>query len=148
MQILLAAPLLLCTPPLFRADVREHRLPNGWNATLAAGGLLVHAVGAFVQQGWEPLVASVRTGFGGLAIMWLLQLLVRGGLGFGDVKLVAALGFVFANGWQLFATVFAAFFAASIWVLPQLRRRYRRDSRVAFGPFILIGAWLMVLFVS
>lgn len=139
-------PLVICTAPLVLADMRHHRLPNGWTATLALLGLGVHGLRAVATGSWFQPAHAVGIGIAGLAAMWVLRIVVRGGLGFGDVKLVGALGCVLAQGWLLFACVFVAFCAASLWVLPQLLRGRTRESNVAFGPFILLGAWLLVPF--
>lgn len=145
MYLLPVLPLALCTPPLALVDARAHRLPNGWNATLAVAGILVHAVVAVAERRWPPFLMALVVGVGATICMLLLSALVRGGLGLGDVKLVGALGCVFANCWLVLGCVIVAFVAASLWILPQLGRRYRGGSRIAFGPFLLLGAWGMVL---
>lgn len=141
MRWLFVVPLALCSLPLFVTDVREHRLPNRWNAALASGGLLVNATVAWSRNSVEPLVAAVSVGFAGLLGMFALHWVTRGGLGLGDVKLVGALGCGIADPLMLFIVVFAAFMLAGMWVIVG---RYQRGSRVAFGPFLLIGAWLGV----
>ena len=145
MNPVLLGSLAVVSGPLFVIDVREHRLPNRWNAALAATGILIHAVGAITARDARPLVAAVVCGVVGLLGMAALRLVVRGGLGLGDVKLVAALGCVFADEFALLATVVIAFVSAAVWSLPQLLvGRYRLGSRLAFGPFILLGAWVVI----
>ena len=138
---MLVVPLALCSIPLFVIDVREHRLPNRWNAALAGGGLVVNGIVAWSRSSVEPFVAAVGVGFAGLLGMFALHWVTRGGLGLGDVKLVGALGCGIADPLALFVVVFVAFLLAGIWVIVG---RYRRGSRVAFGPFLLIGGWLGV----
>lgn len=124
-----------------------HRLPNRWNALLAGSAITLHATTAIATTSWTPLAASARSGVIGLMGMWVLSLLVRGGLGLGDVKLVGALGCALANPWLVLGSVVIAFVAAALWVLPQFGRRYRGGSRIAFGPFLLLGAWGVLLLV-
>ena len=77
--------------------------------------------------------------------MLALHLLSRGGLGMGDVKLVGALGVAVANPTAVGVIVCVAFSSAALWAAVNvLIRRYHRQSRLAFGPFILFGAWLVV----
>lgn len=134
--------LAVASIPLFIVDIREHRLPNEWTGALAAAGLLINAAKAIFSGSPRPIAASLIAGGRGLAAMWLLHLVTRAGIGFGDVKLVAALGLLLADRTTLLFVVCIAFMAAALWLLPQFAvGRYRRDSRLAFGPFILIGAW-------
>lgn len=140
MQLLLALPLLLCTGPLVSTDLKEHRLPNRWNGLLAGTGLLLHAGSAVERGSAGPLTAAIGFGALGLLGMLVLRLISNAGVGLGDVKLVGALGCVFANGWALIFSVVLAFVLAAVWILPQYRRRC--GSRIAFGPYLLIGAWV------
>ena len=145
MHPLLTTALAVITVPLVVIDAREHRLPNGWNALLAACGIAAHAGAAVGARNVDPVLASLAVGMGGVMGMLLLHLVARGGLGLGDVKLVGALGCVLAQGSAVFATVCIAFVLAAAWAAVQLLRgRYRTDSRLAFGPFILLGAWTVI----
>lgn len=135
----------LCTFVLVRFDVREHRLPNRWNAVLAVTGLLWHARTAMQSAELTPLLSAGFVATASLLGMLVLHAASRGGLGLGDVKLVGALGCLFANGWAMFAIVALAFTVSAAWATLQLlRRRYHRGSRLAFGPFILLGAWIVL----
>lgn len=137
-----AIALAAVSIPLFVIDIREHRLPNRWTGALAIGGLLINGARAVSDGALRPIAASLAAGGLGLLAMGLLHLVTRAGIGLGDVKLVSALGFLFANQMALAFVVCVAFLSAALWVLPQLAvGRYRRGSRLAFGPFILIGAW-------
>jgi leader peptidase (prepilin peptidase)/N-methyltransferase len=137
--------LTFCTIPLTIIDIRDHRLPNQWNALLAIGGFLGHASRAVQSQTLEPLRNALLAGIAGLLLMLVLHLVSRGALGMGDVKLVGALGVVVANVTAVGIIVFVAFACAALWAAANLLiRRYHRQSRLAFGPFILFGAWLVV----
>ena len=138
--------LAVCSIPLLVVDLREHRLPNGWNAALALAGLAVHGIASFRQGTIAPLQQSLAAGGAGLLGMFVLHLLTRGGLGLGDVKLVGALGCAFATPAAVVAIVGAAFCAAGVVVLVLLlARRRRAGDRIAFGPFLLLGAWLVLV---
>lgn len=67
-------------------DYRAHKVPNWLNALLAAGGIA--AQGWFF--GWSGVgnaVLGILVGLGVLIVPWLM-----GGMGAGDVKLMAAIG--------------------------------------------------------
>lgn len=69
-----------------RCDVSEHRIPNWLVCTVLAGGLVVQVA----AHG----IAGVAYGLGGLAtgLIFFLPFYARGGMGAGDVKLMAAVG--------------------------------------------------------
>ncbi len=112
------------------------------------GGLLLSAAG--IVGGDLPSV--LRAGIG-MAAPWLLYLVMAlaypAGMGFGDVKLAGVLGlFLGYLGWAELATgALAAFLLGGIFgVALLLSRRAGRKSAIAFGPWMLAGAWVGVFF--
>lgn len=141
--VLLAAAVVVSVR-LTVIDLREHRLPNrlvGWLYPIG----LAAAVGVAVDAGspW-PVTGALA---GGLVLFAGYYLLHRrgGGMGGGDVKLAGALGLLTgAWGWQapILATALA-FVAGGVTALALIAaRRAHRRSRIAFGPFMLFGAWV------
>ena len=110
------------------ADVRGHRLPNAITLPLLA-------VGAALAPTVGTLLAVLAT------VLCLGLLHAVGGLGLGDVKLQAALAPPLAalGPEQVAAAPAVGFAMAGVWVLV-LRVR----GRVAFGPFLLAGFWLVL----
>lgn len=89
----------------------------------------------------------------GLAILWAiylgLALVYPGGMGFGDVKLAGLLGlFLGYLGWgELIVGGFAAFLLGGAFgVGLLLAKRAGRKSGIPFGPWMLAGAWVGILF--
>ncbi|PPH15832.1 hypothetical protein C5C36_00635 [Rathayibacter sp. AY1G1] len=121
-------PVALASVPLVLADVRGHRLPNA--VTLP---LLV--VGAVLAPTAGTLLAVLAT------VLCLGVLHAAGGLGLGDVKLQAALAPPLAalGPEQVVAAPAVGFAVAGLWVLVLCVR-----GRVAFGPFLLTGFWLVL----
>ena len=129
-------------------DARTHRLPN--HIVLPALGALVLLVIV------EALVTGdvgrmLRALLGGLALgvfYAILHLASRQGMGGGDVKLAAVIGLVLAwHGWQtLLLGAAAAFLLGALYALAlMLARRANRSTRIAFGPWMIIGAALAVV---
>jgi leader peptidase (prepilin peptidase)/N-methyltransferase len=130
-------------------DIEHHRLPN-------AIVLPAYAVGAVLLGTASLLVgdygALARAGIG-LAAMgvayFAIMLLWKGGMGFGDVKLAGVLGlFLGWSGWgSLVVGSLIAFFLGGIFgvVLIALRKSTRK-SGIPFGPWMVLGAWIGVLF--
>lgn len=118
-----------------------HRIePSGLQVLDAIKGAVAGLQGAFIGSGlvlWVALVAEV--------------ILKKEAMGFGDVKLMGAIG-VFC-GWQ--GAVFAFFGGAVIGCLllliclPWIRRMDREDGlRIPFGPSLVLGALFYLLFAE
>jgi leader peptidase (prepilin peptidase)/N-methyltransferase len=75
-----------------------------------------------------------------------IRFLTKGGIGGGDVKLMAACGLYLGMRRALLA-IFAAYILAGLWYfIPLMRGRVRRDTPVPMAPFfsaamILAGLW-------
>ncbi|AXO38512.1 A24 family peptidase [Micromonospora sp. B006] len=143
----LPALLLIAATGLVLAvtDLTALRLPDPLVAVVALGGGL--SLAAATAATGEPrrltvAVAGATISFIGYA---LLALLPRARLGFGDVKLAAALGLPLGwLGWPaLRLGLLLPHVLAGVAVLVLLAAgRVRRDTPVPFGPAILGGAWL------
>ncbi len=130
-------------------DLDVHRLPN-------AIVLPAYAVGA-VLLGGSAIAGNNIAGLGVMAlgagasvVFYLILALARpGGMGFGDVKLAGVIGlFLGALGpGPLVVGVFAAFVLGGLYGLVLIiAGRAGRKSGVPFGPWMLGGAWVGVLF--
>ncbi|MGP3634616.1 prepilin peptidase [Streptomyces sp. 24-1644] len=130
-------------------DRRVHRLPDRLTLPLAgAAALLLGAVSLAPEHtgSWASAL------LGGLALggfYFLLFLINPNGMGFGDVKLALSLGVALGwYGWAvLFAGGFAGFLLGALYGLGlMLIRRAGRKTGIPFGPFMIAGALLGVLF--
>lgn len=126
-------------------DARTHRLPN--RIVLPTLGALL------VLVGLEALVAGdaarlVRSLLGMLLLAGfyaVMRLASRRGVGGGDVKLAAVIGLVLGwHGWQaLVIGAASAFVLGALYALALMAlRRADRSTRIAFGPWMIIGAVL------
>ncbi len=85
-QIVFAAGALLCATVASVYDVRERRIPNRLTGPCVAVGLLLH----FALSGWSGLASSLLAALAGGGVFLVFFLV--GGMGAGDVKLMAAIG--------------------------------------------------------
>lgn len=126
-------------------DVRAHRLPNAI-VLPALGVLTVLLAGAAWAGGDGGSLLSALTGAVVLAAVYVaLRLANPRGLGGGDVKLAAVVGLMLGwHGWQALAVGAAAAFvlAASFAIVLMALRRANRDTRIAFGPWMIVGSWI------
>lgn len=132
-------------------DLDVHRLPDLILLPSYPIVLLLLLVPTVATAQWGALL---RAGLAGLALFvaYLVLALVSpggGGLGFGDVKLAGVLGLSLGwLGWSpVIVSVFAAFVIGGVIALILLlARRTSRKSSIAFGPSMILGAWVALMF--
>ncbi len=128
-------------------DAKTHRLPNRIVLPTLAVLLTLVALEALLTARTGPLIGALL----GMLILGgfyaVLRLMSRDGMGGGDVKLAAVIGLVLGwHGWQALAVgaasafVLGALYALILMVL----RRADRSTRIAFGPWMIVGAVLGV----
>jgi leader peptidase (prepilin peptidase)/N-methyltransferase len=120
-------------------DFDTQLLPDDITLPLLWLGLLVNAYGTFVD-----LRSAVFGAAGGYLLLWLVYwgfrlLAKKEGMGYGDFKLLAALG-AWA-GWQVlpFIVVVSAGLGAVIGGLLLWRAKSGADTRIPFGPYLALG---------
>jgi len=127
-----------------------------WNTTLLPDNLtlpLLWAALASAALGWTiPLADAVWGAIVGYlslwSVYWLFKLTTgKEGMGFGDFKLLAALGAWL--GWKMILPIVlgASVIGAIIGIIMKMSSSLREGHYVPFGPF-LAGAGLVVLFAG
>ncbi len=142
---LLLVPLAVL---LARVDLAVRRLPDVLTVPAAAGTPLLLGVAALLPGhagSWpRALLGGLVLGAGYFALL----LANPAGMGLGDVKLAPTLGLVLGwYGWPvLFVGTFLGFALGGVTGLVLLAaRRADRRTAIAFGPFMLAGAFFAVL---
>ncbi|MCX5142571.1 A24 family peptidase [Streptomyces sp. NBC_00338] len=143
---LLLAPVAVL---LAAIDRRVHRLPDRLTlpAAAAAAGLL--GIAALLPEHGGAWLSAL---FGGAALgvfYFVLFLINPNGMGFGDVKLALSLGVTLGwYGWPVvFVGGFAGFLFGAVYGLGLVAlRRAGRKTGIPFGPFMIAGALLGILF--
>lgn len=145
-QALAALVLVWGLLALTMIDADTQLLPDQITLPLLWVGLLLNLAGLFVA-----LPDAVIGAAAGYLVLWMaywLFRLLRGkeGMGFGDFKLMAALGAWF--GWQaLPALVLLSSVAGVLFGLANMAlRRQERDTPFPFGPFIALAGVVVLLF--
>jgi len=130
-------------------DVMHHRLPDA--LTLPAIPITALLVG--ITQWLSPDTGSAMTALLVAAVLsglfLLLAVLAPSGMGQGDVKLVPSLTLM--TGYVSVAAavlgVLVAFVLGAAWAAVGLAsRRMTMKTAIPFGPFLLAGCWLMLVF--
>jgi leader peptidase (prepilin peptidase)/N-methyltransferase len=121
-------------------DLDTQLLPDDITLPLLWAGVLANAFGLFVD-----LRSSVLGAMAGYLLLWSVYwgfrlIAKKEGMGYGDFKLLAAIGAW--CGWQVipFAIVIAATLGAVIGSLALLMAKKGIDTRIPFGPYLAVGA--------
>lgn len=129
-------------------DIDVKRLPN----PIVLSSWVVVALGLLLTSGAEDAWGNLaRAGLGAVAMggaYLLLVLIYPAGMGMGDVKLAVLLGLVLGwFGWaQVVVGFFFGFLLGAVWgVALILAGKGGRKTAVPFGPFMIAGCWLALL---
>ena len=128
-------------------DIDTQLLPDDITLPLLWAGLLLNLFDAFVPL--QDAVVGAMAGYLLLwSIYWLFKLVTgKEGMGYGDFKLLAALGAWF--GWQAIPAIIllASVVGAVVGIALMVFARHGRDIPIPFGPY-LAGAGALTLFFS
>jgi leader peptidase (prepilin peptidase)/N-methyltransferase len=130
-------------------DLDVRRLPNTIVLPSYAVGAVLLSLQAILSGDYSGLI---RAGIGMAALFafyLLLALVYPRGMGFGDVKLAGLLGLYLGwLGWgDLVVGAFAAFLLGGLFSVGlMIFRKAGRKTAIPFGPWMLLGAWIAILF--
>jgi len=132
-------------------DLDVHRLPDLIVLPSYPVALVLLLVPTVVTGQWGWLLRALLAGLVLFVVYFVLALVSPGGggLGFGDVKLAGLLGLLLGwLGWgAVIVSVLAAFVIGGlIAVFLLVVRRASRSSHIAFGPSMILGAWVALMF--
>lgn len=128
-------------------DLDTRRLPDVIVLPSYLVGIVALSAAALLSGNWAPLLTA-GIGMLGLGGLYLALALARpGGMGMGDVKLAGVTGLML--GWlgvpELLVGGIAGFVLGGLFGVALLLAGRGRGTAVAFGPWLLAGAWLGIL---
>ncbi|MFR0822616.1 MAG: prepilin peptidase [Clostridia bacterium] len=144
-KYMLLIPMLLSAVVI---DWKYQIIPNRLNLTIFEVGLVF----AFMQGAYNinlamDLLLGAVVGAGIFLIITLLGGMIAGkeAMGFGDVKLMGALGLFF--GWRkiIAVSLIAFLLGAIISIILLVSKKKKTDEYIPFGPFIVMGAMVVML---
>ena len=142
---------LLLAPMLMSALIIDSKLqiiPNRLNLTIFEVGLVLTFIqGIFnINVAFNMLLGSV-VGAGIFLVITLLGGLIAGkeAMGFGDVKLMGAIGLFF--GWIniIIVALMSFLLGAIISIILLATKKKKTDEYIPFGPFIVIAAFITMI---
>jgi len=131
---------------VFSIDFRFQLIPDEAHIAIVLLGIINLIMN--LNMWYQYLIGAALGGliFYGLSFLSVL-LFKKEGMGFGDVKLMAALGFLFGVKNILVITLVSFFLGAIIGSILIILNRKKADSYIPFGPFIVI-ATIIIIFVD
>jgi leader peptidase (prepilin peptidase)/N-methyltransferase len=130
-------------------DLDLKKLPDRIVLPSIAVGIILLAVATIGTADWWMLVRGLIGGAALFAFYFAIVMAYPKGMGFGDVKLAALLGLYLGwLGWgNLIVGAFAAFLLGGLFSIGLLIfRKANRKTTIPFGPWMLLGAWIGILF--
>lgn len=118
------------------SDIRYMRIPNAVLLAFLPPLLLLRLLEPDGRSYAEYALGAIAGG----GVLLLVALLSRGGMGMGDVKLLALIGL--ALGWKgaLLTLLLGSFAGTAAGLVLLLRRRSKLRQPMPFGPFLMLGA--------
>jgi len=136
---------------IFFIDLKHYIIPNELTFPLMAIGFLKSFDPNLNQTIFPNYINSLIGGLVGYSIIWLIIFIYKKirnkeGMGLGDAKLLAVIGFWF--GWlSIPFTIFISSVVALILVIPSILKKSRgMASQIPFGPYIIIGCIIYISF--
>lgn len=124
-------------------DIKIMEIPDSMWVTILVGGILVY-INDLIANGFvfEELIERVIGFFTASTILFVLAVITKGGMGGGDIKLMAACGFLL--GWQLvlLSLIFGALSGTIYFIIVYLKNRNKEekmDHKVPFAPHLALA---------
>lgn len=146
---------LALTPMLLSAFVIDYRLqiiPNRLNLTIFETGLVfafLYGINSNLTVVINMLLGSI-VGAGIFLIITLIGGLIAGkeAMGFGDVKLMGALGLYFGVANIIIISVMSFLLGAIISIILLATKKKKTDEYIPFGPFIVLATLIAIIVPS
>ncbi len=135
---------------IFFIDLKHFIIPNSLTFPLMALGFIKSFI-TNLDEIFPNYIDSLVGGLFGYGIIWSIiffykQVRKKDGMGLGDAKLFAVIGFWF--GWiSIPFVIFLSSIIALLSVIPDLIKNSKKmTTQIPFGPYIIIGTLVYLLF--
>ena len=122
-------------------DYKTQIIPDGLVGVIAVSGILYNLL--YVPQ---DVVDMLLGGVVGFAVMMLIFIISRGGMGGGDVKLSAAVGLWLGVEGTLLFLLLAFIMGGVISLLLLVSGEKSKGDGIPFGPFLCLAAFITMLY--
>ena len=122
-------------------DYKTQIIPDGLVGVIAINGALYNLL--YAQQSISDMLLGGTVGF---AVMLVIFVISRGGMGGGDVKLSAAVGLWLGVEGTLLFLLLAFIMGGVISLLLLVSGAKSKGDAIPFGPFLCFAAFVTVLY--
>ena len=145
LKYLLLTPLLIL---VLTIDFKEHIIPDRLILILFEIGMLFSIIEGFDSLNiFVDRILGMVIGFGIFGIITLIGGLLakKKAMGYGDVKLMSALGLIFGEIGILMIIVISFLIAAVVSIVLLVAKKKKFTEYIAFGPYISIASFIVML---
>lgn len=131
-------------------DWKTHLIPNKLILALLGVGTVLLAIEFILYHSTalQTLLLSAAGLLLCLVLFYILSRLTKDGMSMGDVKLIAAMGWVLGISTTLFAVSFAMLICTIVAIFLLLSKKKNKTDRVPFGPFMFFGYITLLILIS
>lgn len=124
-------------------DARHRQIPD----LITLPGLVIGLLGALFFQQTTFLDALLGVTVGG-GLFFLIAVISRGGMGGGDIKLIAFVGSFLGLSGTLLTIFLGSLFGSLFGIYLIIFQRAHRKTMIAYGPFLAMAAFLTALYAD
>jgi len=137
--------IISCLIVIFFADLKYQIIPDQIEIVLFCASLII--IPFYNQSIWLTFFHQILAALIIMAPIFFINFLTAGkAMGFGDVKLAFNIGFLLGLKAGFLALYFAFVLGGIIGLILILSRRKKLKSKIAFGPFLVLGIIMMLFF--
>lgn len=119
---------------IFVSDVAYMLIPDKVLLFFAVIFLFLRVL--FPLSPWWDSIVGATVGF---SLLLLIAVVSKGGMGGGDIKLFAVIGFALGLKLVLLSFLFASFYGAFFGIIGMLTGVIKKKTLIPFGPYIVFG---------
>lgn len=145
LEYLIITPMLIAA---FIIDYRKQIIPNRLTLTIFEVGIVfAFLAGLSSINIFADKILGLITGAGIFLIITLIGGAIAGkeAMGFGDVKLMGAIGLIFGFSNIIMISVLSFLLGAIISIILIATKKKKTDEYIPFGPFIVIATFLVMI---
>ena len=135
--------IYLATSVIAIIDIKLRIIPNIVTLILLIGGVIFHLTDIILNNQTDIisqiLIYNVVASILVVIILWVLSLVTRNGMGFGDIKYLGALCFTGGITLLLVSLSVSLICSLVVGVTYVARKKKKMKDTIPFGPFILLG---------
>lgn len=143
---MILSSVLIC---VFFIDFEHKIIPDRFSVILAVLGIVMTVCEAVLSDGrWTDHLIGLAVGGGFFLLVYYLSLWIykREGIGFGDVKLMAAAGLYLGWAGTFIAVLIGSVAGSVILLILRGRKKSDRFTEYPFAPFLAAGILVAALF--